>query len=166
MTTPFAAACDAGPGLRTTPARHVSFAAPSLPEGQFAFARVKGNVCLVQLSYSTPAASSALAPLDVKIFRHEFITIFRFSHCDTVHPADISIIEPIDNHLARYEEENGTVFLAREPAEIDAKQSRYSEAAAVIDTVLCVTTMENTKLGSCGVYECVYTQVHTDSHTF
>jgi len=114
MTTPFAAACDAGPGLRTTPARHVSFAAPSLPEGQFAFARVKGNVCLVQLSYSTPAASSALAPLDVKIFRHEFITIFRFSHCDTVHPADISIIEPIDNHLARYEEENGTVFLARE----------------------------------------------------
>jgi hypothetical protein len=50
----------------------------------------------------------------VKIFRHEFISIFRFSHCDTVHPADINILEQIDNQLTRYEEENGTVFLARE----------------------------------------------------
>jgi hypothetical protein len=52
--------------------------------------------------------------VDVKIFRHEFITMFRYSHCDTVHPADIRILEPIDDALTRYEEENGVVFLAKD----------------------------------------------------
>lgn len=52
--------------------------------------------------------------MDVKIFRHEFITMFRYSHCDTIHPADICILEPIDEELTRYEEDNGTVFLARD----------------------------------------------------
>ena len=32
----------------------------------------------------------------------------------TVHPADITILEPIDARLTRYEEESGTVFLARD----------------------------------------------------
>ncbi|KAF8156874.1 hypothetical protein B0H34DRAFT_658346 [Crassisporium funariophilum] len=81
-------------------------------DGYFAFARIKGEVCLVQVSYATPA--SALTALDVKIFRHEFITIFRFLEAKSFHPADICIVEPIDERLTRYEEENETVFLARD----------------------------------------------------
>ncbi|KAF9458935.1 hypothetical protein BDZ94DRAFT_1150656, partial [Collybia nuda] len=78
----------------------------------FAFARVNGDICLVQVSLDTPA--SALTTVDVKIFRHEFITIFRLSETKTLHPADISIIESIDDYHTRYEEETETVFLARE----------------------------------------------------
>ncbi|KAF8906801.1 hypothetical protein CPB84DRAFT_1668622, partial [Gymnopilus junonius] len=81
----------------------------------FAFARIKGDLCLVQgpcfSSYATPI--SALTAVDVKVFRHEFISIFRFSEFRTLHPSDICILEPIDQHLTRYEEENETVFLAR-----------------------------------------------------
>ncbi|CAA7268533.1 unnamed protein product [Cyclocybe aegerita] len=77
----------------------------------FAFARVKGELCLVQVSSSTPV--SALTPLDIKLFRHEFISIFRFAGARTLHPADIAIVEPIDERLTKYEEENETVFLAR-----------------------------------------------------
>lgn len=50
----------------------------------------------------------------MKVFRHEFITIFRHSHNETVHPSDITILEFIDERLTRYEEENGTVFLAKD----------------------------------------------------
>ncbi|KAF8804570.1 hypothetical protein BYT27DRAFT_7106816 [Phlegmacium glaucopus] len=32
----------------------------------------------------------------------------------TFHPADICIVEPIDDRLTRYEDENETVFLARD----------------------------------------------------
>lgn len=64
------------------------------------------------MSNATPA--SALTTIDVKIFKHEFITIFRFSEATTLHPADISILEPIDDSMTRYEEEGGTVFLAKE----------------------------------------------------
>ncbi|KAF9486286.1 hypothetical protein BDN70DRAFT_870384 [Pholiota conissans] len=103
----------------------------------FAFARIKGDVCLVQgnlralrrfeccqvltaalccaASCATPA--SALTTVDVKIFKHEFISIFRFSEYRTLHPADISILEPIDDQLTRYEEDNETVFLARDVME-------------------------------------------------
>lgn len=81
-------------------------------EAYFAFARIKGNVFLVQVSHATPA--SALTAVDVKIFRHEFITIFRFSEATSLHPADICILEPIDEQLTRYEEENETVFLAKD----------------------------------------------------
>ncbi|KAF9446439.1 hypothetical protein P691DRAFT_609392, partial [Macrolepiota fuliginosa MF-IS2] len=80
--------------------------------GYFAFASIKGDVNLVQVSYATPA--SALTTVDVKIFRHEFITIFRFTEARTLHPSDICILEPIDDQLTRYEEENDTVFLAKE----------------------------------------------------
>ncbi|KAF8872420.1 hypothetical protein BD779DRAFT_1452767 [Infundibulicybe gibba] len=85
---------------------------PLVKGGYFAFARINGVVCLVQVSLETPA--SALTTVDVKIFRHEFITIFRFSETRTFHPADITIIETIDDRLTRYEEENETVFLARD----------------------------------------------------
>ncbi|KAF6744851.1 hypothetical protein DFP72DRAFT_1078063 [Ephemerocybe angulata] len=83
----------------------------SLYDGQFAFARVKGEVCLVQVSCSSP--SSPFLPIDVNVFKHEFITIFRFSESTTLHPADFQVIEAIDDSLLRYEEENQTVFLAK-----------------------------------------------------
>jgi hypothetical protein len=51
--------------------------------------------------------------MDVNIFRHEFITIFRFAESATLHPADFQVVEPIDDALVRYEEENDTVFLAK-----------------------------------------------------
>lgn len=57
---------------------------------------------------------SPLTTVDVKIFRHEFITVFRFAEAKTLHPADISVIEHIEDLHTRYEEESGTVFLARE----------------------------------------------------
>ena len=63
------------------------------------------------VSHATPA--SALTAVDVKIFRHEFITIFRFSEATSLHPADICILEPIDEGLTRYEEENETVFFGK-----------------------------------------------------
>ncbi|PPQ65122.1 hypothetical protein CVT24_003013 [Panaeolus cyanescens] len=85
---------------------------PPARDGYFAFARVNGSFCLVEVSYATPA--SALTAVDVKIFRHEFISIFRYSESKSVHPADFSILEKLPDHLTRYEEESGTVFLARE----------------------------------------------------
>ncbi|KDR68335.1 hypothetical protein GALMADRAFT_78608 [Galerina marginata CBS 339.88] len=88
-----------------------SFDDPQTSDGYFAFARIKGDVCLVQASNATPA--SALTAVDVKVFRHEFISIFRFSESCTLHPSDICILEPIDDRLTRYEEDNETVFLAR-----------------------------------------------------
>lgn len=102
----------------------------------FAFANIKGDICLVQGTYlaqisrtrlpminlvsalvalPTPGAmSSALMASDVRVFRHEFITIFRYSHSATVHPADIHVLEPVDERGTVYEEEKGTVFLARD----------------------------------------------------
>ncbi|KAF9057203.1 hypothetical protein BJ165DRAFT_1520581 [Panaeolus papilionaceus] len=84
----------------------------STRDGYLAFARINDAFCLVEVSYATPA--SALTAVDVKIFRHEFISIFRYSESKSVHPADISILEKLPEHLTRYEEESGTVFLARE----------------------------------------------------
>lgn len=34
-----------------------------------------------------------------------------------MHPTDIRVIDPIDDNSARYEEENGTVFLSRDVME-------------------------------------------------
>ncbi|EMD34708.1 hypothetical protein CERSUDRAFT_26676, partial [Gelatoporia subvermispora B] len=85
----------------------------STPVGkaQFAFAQIKGDVCLVQVS---DAAPSALMAADVNVFRHEFITLFRYSHSASVHPADMQILEPIDEAQMLYEEDKGTVSLARD----------------------------------------------------
>ena len=58
--------------------------------------------------------SSALMAADVHVFRHEFITQFRYSHRATVHPADMHILEPIADGATLYEEDKGTVFLARD----------------------------------------------------
>jgi hypothetical protein len=70
------------------------------------------NLLTFPVSLSTPV--SALTTVDAKVFRHEFITIFRLSEIKTFHPADISIMETIDDYHVRYEEENETVFVARE----------------------------------------------------
>ncbi|KAF5350972.1 hypothetical protein D9756_008252 [Leucocoprinus leucothites] len=92
------------------------FATPRVPahvdSGYFAFANIRGNVNLVQVSSATPA--SALTTVDVKIFRHEFINIFRFTEARTLHPADISILESIDDSMKHYEEDKETVYLAKE----------------------------------------------------
>ncbi|THV07140.1 hypothetical protein K435DRAFT_825693 [Dendrothele bispora CBS 962.96] len=82
---------------------------PTANGGYFAFAKVKKEVCLVQVSTPT----SALTTVDVKIFRHEFVTIFRLSEARTLHPSDIQILEPIDDQLKCYEEDTETVFLAK-----------------------------------------------------
>jgi len=90
---------------------------PPLPSSQFAFARINGEVVLVQIFTWPETVSSALAAVDPKIFRHEFITIFRFSHCDSLHPTDVVVLEQIDDASTRYEEDSGTVFLARDVME-------------------------------------------------
>ncbi|KZT00639.1 uncharacterized protein LAESUDRAFT_732052 [Laetiporus sulphureus 93-53] len=84
-------------------------------KAQFAFARIKGGVYLVQVPEPAQGdVSSALVASDVHIFRHEFITQFRFSHSTSLHPADLHILEPIDEQHTLYEEEKGVVFLARD----------------------------------------------------
>ncbi|KAJ3841747.1 hypothetical protein F5878DRAFT_531113 [Lentinula raphanica] len=89
-----------------------TFTLPTIEKGRFAFARIQGEICLVQVSSLTPA-QSPLTTVDVKIFRHEFITIFRLTSTTTLHPSDIKVIEFIDDQLVCYEEEKGTVFLAK-----------------------------------------------------
>ncbi|KAM5532167.1 hypothetical protein V8D89_014192 [Ganoderma adspersum] len=87
------------------------------PKPTFALAKIKGDVCLVQVPHDSPAhggMSSALVAADVHVFRHEFITLFRYSHRATVHPADMHILESIDDRATLYEEDKGTVFLARD----------------------------------------------------
>jgi hypothetical protein len=96
-------------------------------DSYFAFARIKGDLCLVQVSYATPP--SALTTVDVKVFRHEFISIFRFAEYRTLHPTDITILEPINEQLTRYEEENETVFLARDVMERMRKLSAPRRSA-------------------------------------
>jgi len=85
---------------------------------QFAFASITGEICLVQVfPTDRESTSSALTTVDLNIFKHEFITIFRWSHQTTVHPNDMRILEQIDERCIRYEEENGTVFVAKDVVE-------------------------------------------------
>ncbi|PCH44771.1 hypothetical protein WOLCODRAFT_27030 [Wolfiporia cocos MD-104 SS10] len=84
---------------------------PEPSKAQFAFAQIQGGVYLVQVP---PTPPSALLPSSVHVFRHEFITQFRFSHAACVHPAELHILEPIDERHTLYEADKGTVFLARE----------------------------------------------------
>ncbi|KAF9259007.1 hypothetical protein L218DRAFT_875683 [Marasmius fiardii PR-910] len=95
---------------------------PSVDEGYFAFARIGDEICLIQISSSTPV--TALSTIDIKIFRHEFVAIFRLQGIRTMHPDDVYVIETIDDRLKCYEEENETVFLAKEVIERLRKLSR------------------------------------------
>ena len=70
--------------------------------------------------------ASALMVADVHVFRHEFITQFRYSHRATVHPADMHILEPIADGATLYEEDKGTVFLARD---VVARLQKHAMAA-------------------------------------
>ncbi|KAI0646540.1 hypothetical protein C8Q79DRAFT_926476 [Trametes meyenii] len=94
----------------------------------FALAQIKGDVCLVQVpdAPAPDAMSSALMAADVAVFRHEFITLFRYSHSATLHPADVHILEPIADACTLYEEDKGTVFLARD---VMARLQKLSMAA-------------------------------------
>ncbi|TFY57527.1 hypothetical protein EVG20_g8509, partial [Dentipellis fragilis] len=56
------------------------------------------------------ATASALSAVEAKVFRHEFITIFRFSHPAVVHPNDFRILELIDEQNLLHEEENETTL--------------------------------------------------------
>lgn len=77
--------------------------------------RMKKNTHRNAVAEPSSATSSALMPVsDVKVFRHEFITIFRYSHSTHVHPADIHVLYAIDDRCTLYEEDKGTVFLARD----------------------------------------------------
>ena len=58
--------------------------------------------------------SSALVAPDVKVFRHEFITIFRYSHTACVHPADFRVLYTIDDQCALHDEEKETVYLTKD----------------------------------------------------
>ncbi|KAI0689176.1 hypothetical protein BC835DRAFT_1244235, partial [Cytidiella melzeri] len=78
----------------------------------FVLAQLKGDVCLVQVSDSS--LSSALMVSDVKVFRHEFITIFRYSHTVCVHPADLRVLCTIDDRCALHDEEKETVYLTKD----------------------------------------------------
>jgi hypothetical protein len=99
--------------------------------GRFAFARIRGKACLVKGVPSTElhmsialkgssslpvpltpsgAISSALAAVDVIVFQHEFLTIFRYSHCEAVHPSDFHLLEYMDQRFTRCDGENCRVF--------------------------------------------------------
>ncbi|KAL7284021.1 hypothetical protein ACG7TL_001295 [Trametes sanguinea] len=105
--------------------------APQRPA--FALAQIKGDVCLVQVPDTSALGpmSSALMTADVNVFRHEFITLFRYSHSATVHPSDMHILEHIADHCTLYEEEKGTVFLARD---VMARLQKHSMDARRLPT--------------------------------
>ena len=111
---------------------------------KFALAQVHDDVCLVQgksssqhyfpylLTRSSPnpvllrsvcsslaheGCHSALGTVEAQIYAHEFITIFRYSHPAVLHPADIRILEWLDEQSVLDEADKGVVFLARDVME-------------------------------------------------
>ncbi|PFH47299.1 hypothetical protein AMATHDRAFT_90610, partial [Amanita thiersii Skay4041] len=78
----------------------------------FALAKIRGEVRLVQIALSTPPSSLTL--VDVKIFKHEWTTIFRYVEDVTLHPNDIKVFEEISEQSIKYEESTGVAFLAPE----------------------------------------------------
>lgn len=95
-------------------------------KSHFALAQINGVICLAQMPPSTPgSASSALSAVDVAVFAHEFINIFRFSHQTTVHPVDIHVIDYIDENSVSCEEENERVFLSKDVMERFSKLTVY-----------------------------------------
>jgi hypothetical protein len=68
-------------------------------------------------SLAHESCHSALSAIEVQIYAHEFITIFRYSHPAVLHPSDIRILEWLDEQSVLDEEDKGTVFLARDVME-------------------------------------------------
>ena len=67
--------------------------------------------------------------LDIDVFRHEFVSIFRYSHSTRVHPLELRVFESLAEHAVRYEPDNGTVFLAKD---LMAQLKRILDASAVL----------------------------------
>jgi len=67
--------------------------------------------------------------LSILVFRHEFVSIFRYSHDLRVSPEDIRVLELLDEDRIRYEEDNGTVFLAKD---LMARLRRIIDASNMI----------------------------------
>ena len=59
-------------------------------------------------------ADPATSPFNLSIFRHEFISIWRYSHTVQLFPADFRVLLPLDESAVRYEEDSGIVFLAKD----------------------------------------------------
>lgn len=94
-------------------ADHLSPSGGNAPAAFFAFATIKGVVCLVQVT--TPRSmDSTSVMLDVSIFRHEFVSMWRFSHTVQLYPSEIGTLVAIDTQSVRYEEDSGTIFLAKD----------------------------------------------------
>lgn len=74
--------------------------------------------------------SSGTPLLDILVFRHEFVSIFRYSHSARVHPLEFRVLEPLDDHAVRYEPDNGTVFLAKD---LMAHLKRILDATAMFN---------------------------------
>lgn len=68
--------------------------------------------------------------LDILVFRHEFVSIFRYSHSARVHPLELRVLEPLDDHAVRYEPDNGSVFLAKD---LMAHLKRILDATAMFN---------------------------------
>ncbi|KAK0204241.1 hypothetical protein DFS33DRAFT_871653 [Desarmillaria ectypa] len=116
----------------TASSGRIPFPSPP-PPGKFAFARLCSDreVYLVQLTEEScrflcgDLSCPQNAPntcctndtqnmsITLRLFRHEFISIFRLAGSKTLRLSDIRILEVIDDTAKRYEEEQGVVFLAR-----------------------------------------------------
>jgi hypothetical protein len=68
--------------------------------------------------------------VDIKMFKHELATIFRHVQTTTMHPRDVRVIERIGDELVRYEEDRGTVFLAKDIVERLRKLSMAANRVA------------------------------------
>ncbi|KAG9311747.1 hypothetical protein JVU11DRAFT_7990 [Chiua virens] len=56
--------------------------------------------------------------------------MFRYSHSARVHPLELRVLEPLDDHAVRYEPDNGSVFLAKD---LMAHLKRILDAAAMFN---------------------------------
>lgn len=69
--------------------------------------------------------------LDLHVFRHEFVSIFRYSHSARVHPLEVRLFEPLDDNAGiRYEPDSGAVFLAKD---LMAHLKRILDATAMFN---------------------------------
>lgn len=95
---------------------HLSFSVKqdgSTSTAFFAFAVIKGFVCLVQITTPRSMDSTSVL-LDVSIFRHEFVSMWRYSHTVQLYPSEIGAFLALNTHSVRYEEDSGTIFLAKD----------------------------------------------------
>ncbi|KAI5827360.1 hypothetical protein K523DRAFT_322193 [Schizophyllum commune Tattone D] len=115
MSATICTPCNAPSMTTTTPAG-------SCPGASFAFATIKDAVHLVQVCPDTPL--TGMTAVDVKVFRHDCVSVFRFAGTLAVHPADLRILEVLADEGTLYEEHTGTVFLAKENIERLRKMSR------------------------------------------